>query len=90
LASAIRLTCILPTKHAYKILESLLDLATENVSFHQLESIDKVVIFNPDAIVVILDLLTSTPTEVQLDIISKINGLLENWINRGVLSQMST
>ena len=45
-------------------------------------------IYNPDAIVVILDLLTSTPIEVQVDIISKITGLLDNWSNREVLSQM--
>ena len=42
LASAIRLTEILPTRHAYRILECLLDLATENIAFNQMDSTEKV------------------------------------------------
>ncbi len=42
LTSVLKLTGILPTKHAFKILECLLDLATENISFHQHENPEKV------------------------------------------------
>ena len=88
LSSALKLTGILPTRHAFKILECLLDLATENVSFH--DDLDKMYIYNPDGILVVLDLQLATPVEVQLDIIRRVNNLLANWHNREILSQMGT
>jgi hypothetical protein len=89
LSTGLRSPHFLYSRHLTKVLESLLDLATENVAAGDSELTEETLLYNPDVVLVILDLLSQSPEDLQEDFIRRLNLLVKsNKKNQDALSKM--
>eukprot|EP01113_Clastostelium_recurvatum_P033194 TRINITY_DN4361_c0_g1_i1.p1 TRINITY_DN4361_c0_g1~~TRINITY_DN4361_c0_g1_i1.p1 ORF type:complete len:3468 (+),score=1121.67 TRINITY_DN4361_c0_g1_i1:47-10450(+) len=87
-ASGLKMTGIMTTRYAPRMLDCLFDMAYENISFGEVYN-DRAQLQHPGAVVIILEVLPLTPHELHLDIFKRLCSMAEsNRHNQEALSRL--